>query len=1124
MRNKLLKLSLLSITIFCFISSIDAAPTSSGSSTGTATIVYSYSSIYGDESPAGYKQPMGCFDANGYNTKMHSIKKYKITSSKTGKKDIAYCIQEAKEAPDSSIKYTLNTEIDVRKCKSIGDKSVPYGACGLAEIMYQINETNNYTKFKNNDSKSYGVITTVMRLWLNYLKNNNSLSSLGSLEDTDYNWKNIDSRYYGRGFYTDVGTYLTRNSNGSLLWTSSSSISVNDWTTGSKNASNCSISGMGDRTNAVASLFRYLVKNKNVKIQDNRFGVLEDYSASIRNTITEEAKYEQTWNITFDVKVNETFVKKFYVKCDSSKESDCYKYIVVQDPTGKNIGYCEGDDIHDGKTCYRITSFPNTNQTSGKDSFIYNFKIYNYKPCELINKSETVTANGYKPSIKFKIGASATGYAKLRVYTPNNSNKQIMVTYIDDYKEFDGKEITTEPDDYTEEFDIPMASVSCKPKCDPNKDCGDLSQKTDIGKTKSNSASDTCETTSSEFQEKSIEDPNMACILNSCDDNNNYDKTSYLKATSKYNYCKGYCREEVKFYVPSPVSVNAGMQFTLDIGKSLIRNKAIDSQIDKDKKLTAVVVRYTQCTTVFDGKNYNNTLTLLRDQFDEADYDLKNKITENKKKKAEADLAKAKSNKESVCASASQCKNTDDDCSSKINACSNATTNVNNLTNQIKEYEELINTYKQRQQYNPGYIKDLQINKEYCLMDNSDEMENYTKKMINEETYLPSGTSTNTIKTEIDNFAASSAKENKLSVEYNDVDKSNIEIESDNKKLSEELKWCVGSNCYKYNTTKSKSSCGSAVSNNFKSNSNSTRDGRTITTKNYKRKLGGYTIGDKIYSTMIVKYQSDYYLNSTYKYKNFTGIISDDGENKLPSYTYPVKIDTETKEKNNIKYKFSNIFTNNSYAISSFDYNCYYNVYNTTKKNNCSFTNGNKVDISQCSNKCYTMTSDGYSTVDKNCITWNTDSKKMGIGIAFRNVDLSNILPVTRTNRSNWHKDELVMIPSILNDKLYSTDNTVKVGDSKTENTVVSVTESGGTDIYNDDHLEASYKLTTETIKGIKSYNRIEQSNGGYLNNTSISCKEVKYPNGGTYYKCGSSFLTNEMKNKYDALIKKGGN
>ena len=45
-----------------------------------------------------------------------------------------------------------------------------------------------------------------------------------------------------------------------------------------------------------------------------------------------------------------------------------------------------------------------------------------------------------------------------------------------------------------------------------------------------------------------------------------------------------------------------------------------------------------------------------------------------------------------------------------------------------------------------------------------------------------------------------------------------------------------------------------------------------------------------------------------------------------------------------------------------------------------------------------------------------------------------------------------------------------------------------------------------------------------WLNNTSISCKEVKYPNGGTYYKCGSSFLTNEMKNKYDALIKKGGN
>ena len=1061
MKNKLLKLLLLSITIFCFISNIDAAATSSGTSKkDTASIWWAYSPTYGDESKNGYKQPMGCFyDKIAEKTYMHSIKKYKIKSNATSETDIAYCIQEAKGAPTPSTTYTLNTEIDVRKCKSIGDTSVPFGACGLAEIMYQINETDNYPTFKNKDDESYGVITTVMRLWLNYLKSKGSLSSLDYLDNTKY-------KLNGATFYTGIANYFANKKNtGSLLWASETSKTVNDWTT--EESSNCKDTNMGKRTTAVAKLFRYLVTNINEKIQDDRFGVLEDYSVSIKNTITEEAKYEQAWNVTFDVKVNETFIKKFNVKCDSSKESDCYKYIVVQDPTGKNIGYCEGDDIHDGKTCYRITSFPNAEQTSGKNSYIYSFKIYNYKPCEFTNTSKTVTANGYKPSIKFKIGASATGYAKLRVYTPNDSSKQIMVTYIDDYKTFDGIEVTTKSDDYTEEFDIPMSTVSCKPKCDPDENCSDLSQKTDISKSESNSASDTCETTSSEFQEKTIEDPNMACILNSCDDNSNYDKTSYLKATSKYNYCKGYCREEVKFYVPSPVSVNAGMQFTLDIGKSLIRNNAIDSQIDNDKKLTAVVVRYTQCTTVFDGTSYNNTLTSLREEYDKAVYNLENKKSELSEET-------------------------------------------------IKKYEEI-------KKYYPGYIKDLQINKEYCLMDSSAEMENYTSKMLSEEKYLPSGTSSDTIKTEVDNFASSSAKGNKLSVEYNEVDKSDIEIKSDSKKLSEELKWCVGSKCYKYNTTNSKSSCSDVVSDNFKSNSNSARDSKTITTKYYKRKLGGYTKNDKIYSTMIVKYQSDYYLNSTYKYKNFTGIISDDGENKLPSYTYPVKIDTETKEKNDIKYKFSNIFTNNSYAISSFDYSCYYNVYNTTKKNNCSFTNGDNVDISLCSNKCFTMTSDGYSTVDENCITWNTNSKKMGLGIAFRNVDLSNMLPVTRTNRSNWHKDESVMIPSILNDKLNSTDNTVKVGDSETANTVVSVTESSGTDIYNDDHLEASYKLTTDTIKGIKSYNRTEQSNGGYLNNTSISCKEVKYPSGGTYYKCDSSFLTNEMKNKYDALIKKGG-
>ena len=38
--------------------------------------------------------------------------------------------------------------------------------------------------------------------------------------------------------------------------------------------------------------------------------------------------------------------------------------------------------------------------------------------------------------------------------------------------------------------------------------------------------------------------------------------------------------------------------------KSLKMQKAIDDQVAEGKKLTAVVVRFTQCTTVLDGKKY----------------------------------------------------------------------------------------------------------------------------------------------------------------------------------------------------------------------------------------------------------------------------------------------------------------------------------------------------------------------------------------------------------------------------------------------------------------------------------------------------------------------------------------
>ena len=61
--------------------------------------------------------------------------------------------------------------------------------------------------------------------------------------------------------------------------------------------------------------------------------------------------------------------------------------------------------------------------------------------------------------------------------------------------------------------------------------------------------------------------------------------------------------------------------------------------------------------------------------------------------------------------------------------------------------------------------------------------------------------------------------------------------------------------------------------------------------------------------------------------------------------------------------------------------------------------------------------------------------------------------------------------------------------------------------------------MSTKTIKKIKKYNK---DNGNtYLNDTANNCIPVSRVGGGTYYRCGSTFL-DELKNNYNAKV--GGN
>lgn len=74
----------------------------------------------------------------------------------------------------------------------------------------------------------------------------------------------------------------------------------------------------------------------------------------------------------------------------------------------------------------------------------------------------------------------------------------------------------------------------------------------------------------------------MSCIINNCDTaaTEEYDVTNKVSANPAF--CKVYCRDEVRFYIPSPTSVLAGMQFRFDLGKSLIQYHALGKDKNND--------------------------------------------------------------------------------------------------------------------------------------------------------------------------------------------------------------------------------------------------------------------------------------------------------------------------------------------------------------------------------------------------------------------------------------------------------------------------------------------------------------------------------------------------------------
>lgn len=921
------------------------------------------------------------------------IHHYTITNSTGSSSSNAYCIQPSKQWPgnssDTSLNYTLNRTVDVRKCKSIGDRSIGY-SCGLAEIFYQAKEGS--MKYLAKENEYYNIIGAALRMWVVYWYKFTNYRNMAGIEldsvcgeaegecvtgneyaskPVYYNTVNAVTMGYTGSSCKDVSKKYGNESHGILCWNDESSRYY---------------------VQNIIKLFNYVRLHQNDNIQGNRFGEVDD-SFDIKTYIKEKQKInsasKQTkWNMTIDVRVDENVKKQIIAKCNPKDDSNCRSIIEVIDAYGDSIGYCKGNDINEGKSCYRINFNDPDYTVSGKDSYLFTFKVYNYKVCVLTNKEGQVGLYLTKPGITFKLKGGALGFATVRQYIHSISpaGRQVMMTYIDDYKKFDGAEVNISGKALEYHFPFDLSDISCDPSdaqnCDHNNNCSSLDKKTDIKNKNKNSSnvSDTCNESKDSFDYKSIEDPQMACIINNCDKSatEEYDVTNKVSANPAF--CKVYCRDEVRFYIPSPTSVLAGMQFRFDLGKSLIQYGAIEKQVKDDKKLTAVVVRYKQCTSVFNQAAYSNLV---------------------------------------------------------------------------------------------GNAIDKEKDKEYCLM--NDDLQN---KLINRGS---------------PGFSYDSNKEPiKLTVTYEEGNKVEIESKYKKEKVEDGPTYCKN-NCYKVNKTKDEESCKANL-------------------KNFTTSRPSIGSNDVIYSTLIIKVQNDYYVKNQFSYEPITGKVSmNNRKTKIPKYSYPVSIETESG-KYNINYKFTNISKDSSTGYNTFNFGCYYNVYNTTKKYDCDYTSNGKIDLSKCSNACFEIDNEGNAVVDKNCINWKSKNK-YGLGITYRNVSLKNLFPVDRNSRNNWYYNEEVNNPFAMKNGIIVNSEKIKVG------TLIDKTEETGNNIYNKDHLESSYYLSTETIKEIKKYNK---DNGNtYLNDTADKCIPVSRVGGGTYYRCGSSFL-NELKNIYNAKV--GGN
>lgn len=631
MKNKLLKIFITLLSIFLISNTVyaednkDGLPTESGDDTPNIITVTTVASA-----GANNKQYYIGMYMDGGSINYHSTNKFLYKYEGDESTYPAYCIQGGASTPGLNYQYKLN-DVDINSCTKIGSGSDLYGACGMAELLYQINDKNSnlyndkdigidkYNTLHNTDY-DFAIITTALRLWVHYYNYSDFYNNSDKYSnDFDYYFNNNSSSklgYIGYSAGTKGNTYETKKTyvlnfendvilkdlpkcgtytNGFCYF----SYSILDLT--GQGYYNYNDEGAVELAKLAYSLFYYLYanRNENVSFKSNEF------------TSTSSGIYDETKK-TYTMKVNnnqtdENKVYELLAKC-ADPEEGCSSIMTVKDQYGNEIGSCEKPSSNN--ICYNIEA-PST----GKNNDSFSIEIKNVKKCNIDSEDKKV-------EITAKTNSTTTNAQSINkywfgIYNDNSDNNyQALVAFNKDQINLSDPFPTTIVESLT--FKFPFININCDTTpCDPDHHCPTLEPTTDIPKDSNDSdkLKYTCKASTTSdigFEVKSIEDPSMSCIINNCEDTNEYEVP--ISANTD-DICKLYCREEIKFYLPTKVYVNAGMQFAYDVGDSLKRYGIIKEQIDESKKLTSVVVRYKQCTAVFNQSAYNKSKSPQKEEY-----------------------------------------------------------------------------------------------------------------------------------------------------------------------------------------------------------------------------------------------------------------------------------------------------------------------------------------------------------------------------------------------------------------------------------------------------------------------------------------------------------------------------